>query len=50
MNIVIPLGGVGQRFIDEGYIYPKPLIKVEGKEIIRWLLDNLNFNKKDNHI
>ncbi len=50
MNIVIPLGGIGQRFKENGYIIPKPLIKVEGKEIIRWLLDNLKFNSKDNII
>ena len=50
MNIVIPLGGLGQRFRQEGYIYPKPLIKVEGKEIIRWLLDNLKFKDTDNVI
>ncbi len=47
MNIVIPLGGVGQRFGDKGYLMPKPLIKVEGKEIIRWLIDSIKFRKND---
>ena len=50
MNIVIPLGGIGERFKKNGYIMPKPLIKVEGKEIIRWLLDSLKFDSKDNII
>ena len=47
MIIVIPLGGVGKRFSDLGYNDPKPLIKVLGKEIIFWVLDNLNLKKKD---
>ena len=32
MNILIPLGGLGQRFKDVGMI-SKPLIKALGKEI-----------------
>ena len=47
MIIIIPLGGVGKRFSDLGYNDPKPLIKVLGKEIIFWVLDNLNLKKKD---
>lgn len=47
MIIVIPLGGIGKRFSDLGYTVPKPLIKVHGKEIIFWVLDNLKINKKD---
>jgi len=47
MIIVIPLGGIGKRFSDLGYTDPKPLIKVLGKEIIFWVLDNLNIKKRD---
>ena len=47
MIIIIPLGGVGKRFSDLGYTDPKPLIKVQGKEIIFWVLDNLKLKKKD---
>ena len=47
MIIIIPLGGIGKRFSDLGYNDPKPLIKVLGKEIIFWVLDNLNLKKKD---
>ena len=47
MIIVIPLGGVGKRFSDLGYKDPKPLIKVLGKEIIFWVVDNLKLKKKD---
>ena len=42
MYLLIPLGGLGVRFKNMGYKNPKPLIKVFGKEIIFWLLDNLN--------
>ena len=45
MIIIIPLGGVGKRFSDLGYTDPKPLIKVQGKEIIFWVLDNLKLKK-----
>ena len=50
MIILIPLGGTGQRFKKEGYTLPKALIKVNGKEIIFHLLDNLNINSKISHI
>ena len=41
MIVLIPLGGLGNRFKDLGYKLPKPLINVMGKPIIFWLLDNL---------
>jgi NDP-sugar pyrophosphorylase family protein len=34
MHIVIPMSGIGKRFIDAGYEDPKPLIKIDGKTII----------------
>ena len=39
MKIVIPMSGMGQRFVDEGYIAPKPLLVVGGKMIIEHILD-----------
>lgn len=45
MIILIPLGGTGQRFKKNGYSIPKALIKVDDKEIIFHLLDNLQINK-----
>ena len=47
MNIVIPIGGIGQRFRDEGYLYPKPLINVLGKPMIYRVIENLNTTKED---
>lgn len=43
MIILIPLGGIGERFKNLNYKLPKPLINVMGKPIIFWLLDNINF-------
>lgn len=48
MNIIIPLGGIGNRFQKCGYKKPKPMIRVLGKEIIFWLLDSLDFKEEDN--
>ena len=42
INIIIPLNGLGTRF-KENFCDPKPLIKILNKEMIFWLLDNLNY-------
>jgi NDP-sugar pyrophosphorylase family protein len=34
MHIIIPMSGIGKRFMDAGYKVPKPLIKVDDKTII----------------
>jgi len=34
MKIVIPMSGIGKRFINAGYDTPKPLLSIEGKPII----------------
>lgn len=47
MNIIIPLGGKGERFKNEGYIDPKPLIKVLDKEILYYVIDCLDIKKED---
>jgi len=28
INIIIPMGGIGSRFRNEGYRFPKPLINI----------------------
>jgi capsule biosynthesis phosphatase len=45
MLLIIPLGGLGERFSKLGYLKPKPLINVFGKPIIFWLLDNLDLSQ-----
>jgi len=47
MIVLIPLGGLGERFKKSGYKKPKPLINVMGKPIIFWLLDNLKIKNID---
>ena len=44
MNIIIPMGGKGQRFIDAGYKEPKPFIDVCGKPMLQVALENLNID------
>ena len=34
IQLVIPMSGMGQRFVDAGYKDPKPLIQVDNKPII----------------
>jgi capsule biosynthesis phosphatase len=48
MNIIIPIGGVGQRFKDDNYITPKPLINVLGDPMICRLISGLNTRREDN--
>jgi len=47
MNIIIPLGGKGERFIKNGYTQPKPLIKIFEKCMIDYVIDNLDISKND---
>lgn len=41
MNIVIPMAGRGQRFVDAGFTAPKPLIDVGGRPMYSWAVDSL---------
>lgn len=47
MNIIIPMGGLGERFSKENYSLPKPLIYSRGKPMIYWLLDSLSLQEDD---
>ena len=40
VNVIIPLCGRGQRFVDEGYTLPKPCIPVFDKCILQYALDS----------
>jgi len=56
MHIIIPLSGIGKRFIDAEYKDPKPLIIVEGKPIIQHVVElfpgeeNVTFICNDEHL
>lgn len=41
LNIVIPMAGHGSRFVEAGYIDPKPLIDVGGRPMIEWVIENI---------
>ncbi|NBU34326.1 HAD family hydrolase [bacterium] len=41
LNVIVPLCGIGKRFSDVGYTEHKSLVRVFGKRIIDYLLDNL---------
>jgi capsule biosynthesis phosphatase len=45
MIVIIPLGGIGERFKNNGYKKPKALINIFGKPILFYLLDTLNLDK-----
>ena len=42
--IIIPLGGLGNRFKKENYKNPKAFININNKYIIYWLLDNIKIS------
>jgi len=41
MNVLIPMAGLGTRFQQAGYTFPKPLIEVNGKPMIQIVVENL---------
>lgn len=47
INIIIPLAGIGQRFKEDGYAAPKPLIKVLGEPIIFHVIKSLKTRPND---
>ena len=44
LNILIPMAGAGKRFADAGYVFPKPLIEIDNKPMIQWVIESLNFS------
>lgn len=44
MNILIPMAGAGKRFADAGYMFPKPIIEIQNKPMIQWVIDSLKIN------
>lgn len=56
MQIIIPMSGLGKRFVDAGYKEPKPLIEVDGMPIIQHVVNlfpnetNISFICNDLHL
>jgi dTDP-glucose pyrophosphorylase len=40
IQVIMPMGGLGQRFVDAGYDTPKPLIEFEGKAMFMHALES----------
>ena len=49
-NILIPIAGRGQRFVDQGYVMPKQLIMVDDTQMIDWSLKSIVNKDKCNLI
>lgn len=47
MKIVIPMTGYGSRFVAAGYKELKPLIPVQGKPILQWIVDGVFPGERD---
>jgi HAD superfamily hydrolase (TIGR01509 family) len=41
IHLVIPMGGLGSRFEKEGYTTPKPFLPIFGKEMYKWVIENM---------
>ena len=41
MKLILPMAGNGQRFFDDGYDLPKPLIDIKGKPMFVRVIENL---------
>lgn len=50
LNVLIPMAGLGSRFADAGYTFPKPLIDVNGKPMIHAVIDSLSIKAKYTYI
>lgn len=49
MNVLVLMAGKGQRFVNEGYKTPKPLIEVNGKSILQWTTESCPYIKHDGY-
>jgi NDP-sugar pyrophosphorylase family protein len=56
IQLIIPMSGMGKRFLEAGYTHPKPLIKVDGKPMIEHIVNlfpgvnNVNFICNTKHL
>lgn len=44
MNVLIPMAGLGSRFSQAGFTFPKPLIEVHGKPMIQIVVENIGLD------
>jgi len=46
-NLLLPIAGKAQRFLDAGYTMPKPLILANHKHVIDWSLESVDYSECD---
>jgi RpiB/LacA/LacB family sugar-phosphate isomerase len=46
-NILIPMSGKARRFLEEGYVMPKPLIMAKDKHIIDWSMQSIDLKNSN---
>lgn len=39
MQLIIPMSGIGKRFMDRGYSVPKPLIQISGRPMLKHVIE-----------
>lgn len=44
-NLLLPIAGKAQRFLDAGYTMPKPLILANHKHVIDWSLESVDYSE-----
>jgi HAD superfamily hydrolase (TIGR01509 family) len=44
LNVLIPMAGEGSRFQKAGYTFPKPLIEINKKPMIQFVIENLSLD------
>jgi len=44
-NLLLPIAGKAQRFLDKGYTMPKPLIMAQTKHVIDWAMESFNYEE-----
>lgn len=46
LKVIIPMAGEGKSFQASGYVFPKPLIDINGKPMIQRVVENINVDGK----
>jgi len=47
MNIIIPIGGTGERFKINGYQKPKPFININGMPMLKYVINSIKLQPND---
>lgn len=47
LNIIIPIAGSSVEFLNAGHLYPKPIIEINGKPMIQWVIESLSSIKSN---